>query len=149
MSRRMRVSTGIWEDPDFTSLSRSAQLLWFYAKGLRMTGAVTVARVSRKVRWDAEAVRSAWLELAASKYAAVLDPVTPKRRRMPTRTSQLVFDRDGRKCLHCGTTQRLTIDHIWPVSRGGSDDLENLQTLCHSCNAKKGARVDAHQIDQA
>lgn len=148
MSRRMRVSTGIWEDPDFTSLTCSAQLLWFYAKGLRMTGPVSAARVSRKTCWDREEVERAWAELAGSKYVSVLDPVTPKRRRMSAKTSQIVFDRDGRKCLHCGTTQRLTIDHIWPVSRGGSDDLENLQTLCHSCNSKKGASVDAHQIHQ-
>lgn len=33
-----------------------------------------------------------------------------------------------------------TIDHIVPVSAGGSDDLHNLQLAHHGCNARKGVR---------
>ena len=32
----------------------------------------------------------------------------------------------------------LTKDHIMPKSKGGSDELDNLQTLCGPCNFKKG-----------
>jgi hypothetical protein len=49
-----------------------------------------------------------------------------------------IFERDGNKCLHCGTTQNLTIDHIKPKSKGGSNLVSNLQTLCKSCNGRKG-----------
>jgi len=52
-----------------------------------------------------------------------------------------VYDRDGWACLHCGETESLSLDHIHPFSLGGSDAFENLQTLCRSCNSKKGARV--------
>ena len=52
-----------------------------------------------------------------------------------------VYERDGNACLHCGTTERLTLDHIHPWSLGGTDTFDNLQTLCRSCNSKKGARV--------
>ena len=50
-----------------------------------------------------------------------------------------VFERDGFKCLKCGMQKNLTVDHIYPEILGGSDDLENLQTLCRSCNSSKGS----------
>jgi 5-methylcytosine-specific restriction endonuclease McrA len=34
----------------------------------------------------------------------------------------------------------MTVDHIIPRSRGGTDDLDNLQTLCTKCNSIKGNR---------
>jgi len=44
------------------------------------------------------------------------------------------------KCVHCSKTDDLTVDHIRPVSKGGTDDFSNLQILCKSCNSKKGAK---------
>lgn len=67
--------------------------------------------------------------------------VKPNRRRIPDRVRNLVFGRDGHACLECGATESLSLDHIHPHSLGGTDSLENLQTLCRSCNSKKGARV--------
>lgn len=58
--------------------------------------------------------------------------------RIPKKTRQRIFDRDGNKCLRCGRTDRLTIDHIKPESRGGTHDDANLRTLCKPCNSKKG-----------
>jgi hypothetical protein len=52
-----------------------------------------------------------------------------------------VFQRDEHKCRTCGATERLTIDHIVPRRRGGTNARDNLQTLCVSCNSRKGARV--------
>lgn len=43
-------------------------------------------------------------------------------------------------CAHCGSTDRLTVDHVRPVARGGSNDEANLQCLCRPCNSRKGAR---------
>lgn len=62
----------------------------------------------------------------------------PRRRRpLPFRA---VWDRDGWRCLTCGSHENLTVDHTVPFSKGGSDDIDNLQTLCGSCNSSKGAR---------
>ena len=40
--------------------------------------------------------------------------------------------------LHTDDGIELTKDHIMPKSKGGSDELDNLQTLCGPCNFKKG-----------
>lgn len=49
--------------------------------------------------------------------------------------------RDGFRCKHCDSSDGdLQIDHIHPVSRGGDNEIENLQLLCSSCNAAKGDR---------
>lgn len=60
-----------------------------------------------------------------------------QRRRMTPARRRAVFDRDGRVCRACGATETLHIDHIIPIARGGSSDLENLQVLCASCNSSK------------
>lgn len=80
-----------------------------------------------------------------------------------------IFARDGFQCRHCGhhigETQThaqieqarrdggirkdadpreiLTIDHIWPLSAGGTDADDNLQTLCLDCNQQKGDQLPA------
>ena len=36
-----------------------------------------------------------------------------------------------------------TCDHIYPKSKGGTDDLDNLRIICLECNKKKGAAVPA------
>ena len=63
------------------------------------------------------------------------------RRHIPDSLRLAVYERDGWKCLHCSTPERLSLDHIHPYSLGGADTLENLQTLCRPCNSRKGAKV--------
>ena len=57
-----------------------------------------------------------------------------------------VLVRDGRKCLLCGRMPkdgiRLEVDHILPRSKGGSNSMDNLQTLCAPCNRGKSNRDD-------
>lgn len=53
------------------------------------------------------------------------------------------FQRDGYLCVYCGTDVRYApqCDHIYPISRGGRNELENLATACKSCNSQKGFRT--------
>lgn len=46
---------------------------------------------------------------------------------------------DG-KCLACGTSENVEMDHIEPISHGGAHSLENVQPLCRACNSRKGSR---------
>jgi len=55
-----------------------------------------------------------------------------------------VFKRDNYKCVECGVSKDercLHVDHIIPISRGGTDELDNLQTLCVVCNLAKNNRI--------
>jgi hypothetical protein len=52
-----------------------------------------------------------------------------------------VFKRDGKICKHCGVSKNLTLDHIFPVSKGGEDTMKNIQVLCRSCNSKKSNKI--------
>jgi len=62
-----------------------------------------------------------------------------KRNTLSRETQKQVFDRDGGKCQYCGSQQNIQYDHIIPFSKGGSDEVSNLQILCRDCNLSKGA----------
>lgn len=40
-------------------------------------------------------------------------------------------------CFYCGSTERITIDHVIAVARGGVDGIGNLVSACKSCNSQK------------
>jgi len=88
-----------------------------------------------------------WLSLRAVPAVPGGRPVTlwdiertDYRRKIPKHIRQTVFERDGFRCIGCGATDDLTLDHIYPWSLGGKDTVENLRLLCRSCNSSKGAR---------
>ena len=51
-----------------------------------------------------------------------------------SRIRRRVFDRDGWACVKCGRPGRLECDHIVALSAGGSNDMDNLRTLCRDCH---------------
>ena len=41
------------------------------------------------------------------------------------------------KCAYCGSEHKITIDHVTPQCKGGSDFLTNVVACCESCNRSK------------
>lgn len=73
-----------------------------------------------------------------------------KRNRMPKIGShswgewELLKNQYGYRCPSCGKTEpsiKLTEDHIIPLSKGGTDYIENIQPLCKRCNCKKHTKI--------
>lgn len=62
----------------------------------------------------------------------------------------LVYARDKWKCYLCGRKvvqsatwkpNQATLDHVVPLSKGGSHTYDNVKTACHSCNSNKGGKI--------
>ena len=52
-----------------------------------------------------------------------------------------ILRRDQFVCQYCGAHELLTVDHVYPKSRGGRDTWENLVAACTPCNNRKGNRT--------
>jgi 5-methylcytosine-specific restriction endonuclease McrA len=73
----------------------------------------------------------------------VYTPLEKARQKFDNKRKSLapiIHKRDGSYCRICGSTKNLTIDHIIPLAKNGSDDPSNLQILCKSCNSRKHAK---------
>ena len=66
----------------------------------------------------------------------------PYKKLMQNKPSRaMIYKRDGHKCQYCGSTRNLTIDHIFPTSKGGDNSWENLVVACMPCNTRKGDKL--------
>ncbi len=72
---------------------------------------------------------------------AYKDPLMKARRSKLAKAKRYqVLKRDGFACVLCGSTAEmglLEVDHKVAVVNGGTNNLENLRTLCHDCNQGK------------
>lgn len=133
----LNIDDGIDEHPKVEALSDAAfRDLFRQLCAWSRTGELPASALARELIAD-RLVRRAprwWLPDA-------IKPRLRYRARIPAAVRNAVFERDAFRCLHCNAAHDLTLDHIVPWSVGGSDEIGNLQTLCRSCNARKGART--------
>lgn len=64
-----------------------------------------------------------------------------KRPTIPRDVVDAVWIRDKGRCVYCGSTENLQLDHIIPFSKGGATTVENLQLLCQKCNIHKSNHI--------
>lgn len=53
----------------------------------------------------------------------------------------------NRRCLACGSTENITVDHVVPLAVGGTNYIDNLQPLCRSCNCRKKDKTIDYRLD--
>lgn len=62
-----------------------------------------------------------------------------------------IYLRDGMACCYCGAgvedEVKLTLDHLLPHAKGGTNEANNLVTCCHACNSSRGDRRVEKFID--
>lgn len=89
-------------------------------------------------RWYAAAVLLSVVLLSGRKKRSAGRQMR-RRRVWSDEERRFILDRDGWRCVWCGSQDQLEIDHVIPFSRGGACSVENAAVLCRSCNARKGA----------
>lgn len=58
----------------------------------------------------------------------------------PSQWAEILARHEGR-CQYCGTTEHITMDHVQPLSRGGTHAADNIVPACVSCNSRKGTHT--------
>lgn len=53
----------------------------------------------------------------------------------------VILNTAGHKCVYCGTTEALEVEHIVPVSRGGRHTASNVEPACRRCNGRKSNKT--------
>jgi hypothetical protein len=78
------------------------------------------------------------VEFVVNKYH---DNLYSTKELIPNNLRKLVFERDLYRCVYCNTSNNLSVDHIIPEVLDGKTVIDNLQTLCLTCNLQKGSNL--------
>jgi hypothetical protein len=83
-------------------------------------------------------------QIGAPTHSTHFQLLKQKYERIPLTQSQRfeILKRDKFTCRYCGRKSPeviLEVDHIFPVSKGGTNDPANLVSSCYDCNRGKGA----------
>lgn len=102
-------------------------------------------QILEKERKKRESAKKKQLEAQAKaemmEQGIISDDDDNLREPIPQDVQDRVWNRDGGKCVKCGSQEKLEFDHIIPFSRGGSNTYRNLQILCEKCNRSKSNKI--------
>lgn len=122
--------------------ARSALKRDYAVHGEKRRAGMAVWRAENAERHRANA--SAWAQANPERAALASRLKKQRRRGAGTLTAadwQAVLDLYGAACLACGSDAPPTIDHVVPISRGGTNTVDNVQPLCGPCNFRKGTKT--------
>lgn len=91
------------------------------------------------------ATAKAWNQANRERFILHVANSHIKRKISKDAKSFKILDKEYKKlyaspCAFCGNTEKITMDHIVPISRSGNHSIGNLQPLCKSCNSSKKTR---------
>lgn len=153
----LRVMCRIWDDEEFRSLTCTSQVACI--RGVSMMGRDCCYTSRRYHAADFDMDRrtfelvaqelsqiGAWRiidhdTVEVQQYKDLIILVPPLRPRIPMWLRNLILERDGHRCVRCGSSDQLELDHIVPWALGGREEPANLQALCRPCNQAKGMKV--------
>jgi hypothetical protein len=149
------------DDPKIAMMSDSDQLLWVkalcLANNFKPRG--TIPLLDNEIAWRLRVSDEKWIHAVDSfkKNELILDcskgylianwdSLQHVSYRLPADEWKVIreriFYRDKYTCQYCGAVNEpLQCDHVFPVSRGGSNDESNLVTACKPCNLSKHAKT--------
>ena len=81
-----------------------------------------------------------WREHGPSYYDKK-DAEKQRRKKITGAARKKIFERDLYRCRYCGSHKDISLDHVIPVSKGGSDEPDNLVTACRACNSRKSDKT--------
>jgi 5-methylcytosine-specific restriction endonuclease McrA len=118
---------------DYTFLSL---VDWKKAMGLMFADKIRVLKFSDRV------IQGVSRTFRAPAVAVLVKVVRSVYRGRVPFSRRNVLIRDRYTCVYCGSRCRpITMDHVIPRSRGGTNDFDNCVACCRACNQKKGARL--------
>lgn len=110
---------------------------WGFAIGMGLIGALFILGIFGMI-WEGE------IPTFSRDIPLIFPGYSKKDSLYPSNWDSLrhiVYERDGYKCCNCGSNwEQLHAHHIVPLSKGGTNDLYNLITLCKSCHERVHGR---------
>ena len=105
---------------------------------LLVTGKAEALNISPEMTWQ---VRSPSSVFHVPQQIRLTFAGNERLWKVPPVNRREVLKRDHNSCQYCGSTKKLTLDHVIPRSKGGKHSWDNVVIACERCNSRKGDRT--------